>query len=135
MATPALIILLNVWGYTNTTPTDRRALQGACDISAGTQDVNEACCASGHRRMQGGDCNGETIPQTCTPSCAVVFIPFLDNCAPSLGKLGIDLNNLYALYDTCRQVANPAEPQKIYALGGEYYDGSWHYLNTSEVWT
>ena len=84
-------------------PPDRRALQGVCDIFAGVHDVNEACCAPGHRRVQAGNCDGQSIPQTCTTSCAEVFIPFLDNCGGSLGSLGMDLNSFYALYYSCHQ--------------------------------
>eukprot|EP01051_Picozoa_sp_SAG22_P002855 SAG22_NODE_131_length_18561_cov_10.941387_11_plen_434_part_00 len=88
-------------------PADHRALQDStCDIFTGVQNVNEACCVSGHRRTQVGGCDGQSIPQTCSASCAQVFIPFLDNCGTSLGILGFDLNDFYALYYSCHQV-NP----------------------------
>eukprot|EP01048_Picozoa_sp_COSAG05_P035726 COSAG05_NODE_15692_length_363_cov_16.685606_1_plen_90_part_10 len=90
MTLPWLLLTLSVWGHTDTNLTGR-ALQQRCDIFAEVQRVNDRCCASGHRRAQTGQCDGESIPETCSSSCAQVFIPFLDDCGSSLSTFGMEL--------------------------------------------
>eukprot|EP01048_Picozoa_sp_COSAG05_P005551 COSAG05_NODE_332_length_11268_cov_132.023726_7_plen_397_part_00 len=119
MTPPWLLLTLSVWGHTDTNFTGR-ALQQKCDVFAGVQLVSASCCASGHRRAQTGQCDGQSIPETCSSSCAEVFIPFLDQCADILSQGGMDMCSFNALYFSCHQVGiNPVESATmIYAVGG-----------------
>jgi N-acetylneuraminic acid mutarotase len=135
MRTATLFALFVAQAHANSTLTAHRKLQGGCgDVFSRVSQVNAACCPSGgaggeHRRTQ--TCS----PTTCSSLCATVFVPFLDDCASNLQAAGQDLTQFFGLYFSCRQLVPgcscPAEPQKIYALGG--YDGSSR-LNTAEAY-
>ena len=107
-------VLPCIAGLSQDTPDKRRALAegghgpGESDQCAGQIQnqldlVSAACCddsatPGGHRRTQGTSC--DAYPAECTKACAMVFVPFVDDCTPQLVDAQVDLGHEFGAFDT-----------------------------------
>ena len=96
---------------------NRRALQdGTCDPPA-LEAMLAQCCpsgsdANGHRRAQDAGCN--SLPTTCSPACATMYMPFYSACPHLVSTLG-STTEFDQFFDKC-QAAQPAPPPPLSPL-------------------
>lgn len=82
---------------------------GTCDLSARTQVVNGECC---DERTE--DCSSGR-PATCNVDCALVVLPFFEDCSGALGTGASDFDDIVAL---CH-VALDRQGRRRLQMGGD----------------
>lgn len=91
---------------------DRRVLQGdACEPPA-LEAMLAQCCSGagdgrGHRRAQTVGC--DSLPDSCDPACAAVYIPFYSTCPQIVSSFG-NAAEFERFFDQCRTVQPPPSP-------------------------
>ena len=91
---------------------DHRVLQGAACEPPALEAMLAQCCSGagdgrGHRRAQTVGC--DSLPDSCDPACAAVYVPFYSTCPQIVSSFG-NAAEFERFFDQCRTVQPPPTP-------------------------
>ena len=93
---------------------EKRPNGGAtCDLPTQTAAVHAACCDQASEDCSSGE------PKTCNTGCAVVLVPFFDDCATALGDQAHAFDSVKQLCQDAIQSSDNEEPGAFCRVTGD----------------
>ena len=84
---------------------------GSCDLAARSQALNDECCDEPSE-----DCSSGR-PATCNVGCAMVVLPFFDDCSDALGSSASEFDDVVAL---CHAALGGQGRRRRAQMGGDH---------------